>query len=84
MHTELIAWYCVLSCHSYSAHDRLSSGLYVFDDFIFEGEEGAPTEGLKWMALAKVHTANSFSPQAFEHNMRSAWSPAQEVKFQHL
>ncbi|KAK1617209.1 hypothetical protein QYE76_022726 [Lolium multiflorum] len=39
---------------------------------------------MKWMALAKVHTANTFSPQAFEHNMRTAWAPAEEVKFNHL
>jgi hypothetical protein len=55
-----------------------------FDDFIYEGEAGAPAEGMKWMALAKVHTANPFSPQAFEHNMRTAWSPAKEIKFNHL
>ncbi|KAK1610199.1 hypothetical protein QYE76_033872 [Lolium multiflorum] len=26
-----------------------------FDDFIYEGEAGAPVEGMKWMALAKIH-----------------------------
>jgi hypothetical protein len=55
-----------------------------FDDFIFEGEEGAPLEGMKGMALAKVHTASSFTPQAFEHNMRTTWSLAKKVKFNHL
>jgi hypothetical protein len=37
-----------------------------FDDLVFEDEEDAPKEGIKWMALAKVHTANYFSPQTFE------------------
>jgi hypothetical protein len=55
-----------------------------FDDLIFEEEEDAAKDGLKWMALAKVHTTNIFSPQAFEQNMRVAWSPAKEVQFNHL
>jgi hypothetical protein len=38
-------------------------------------------EGIKWMALAKVHTMNYFSPKSFEQHMRVAWSPAKEVKF---
>jgi hypothetical protein len=55
-----------------------------FDDLVFEEEEDAPKEGMKWMALAKVHTANYFSPQTFEQHMRVAWSPAKEMQFQHL
>jgi transcription termination factor Rho len=31
-----------------------------------------PKEGIKWMALARVHTANFFSPQTFEQHMRVA------------
>jgi hypothetical protein len=54
------------------------------DDLIFEEEAAAPKEGIKWMALARVHTQNYFSPQTFEQHMRIAWSPAQEVKFQAL
>ncbi|KAK1649225.1 hypothetical protein QYE76_067030 [Lolium multiflorum] len=54
------------------------------DDLIFEEEEAAPKEGIKWMALARVHTSNFFSPQTFEQHMCVAWSPAREVKFQHL
>jgi hypothetical protein len=46
------------------------------DDLVFEDEESAPKQGIKWMALAKVHTANNFSPITFENHMRSAWSPA--------
>jgi hypothetical protein len=37
-----------------------------FDDLVFEDEEDTPKEGIKWMSLAKVHTANYFSPQTFE------------------
>jgi hypothetical protein len=54
------------------------------DDLVFEEEETAPKEGIKWMALARVHTDNFFSPQTFEQHMRFAWSPAKEVKFQAL
>jgi hypothetical protein len=33
---------------------------------IFEDEETAPKEGIKWMALARVHTTIFSSPQTFE------------------
>jgi hypothetical protein len=46
------------------------------DDLVFEDEEEAPKEGLKWFALARVHTENYFSPQTFEQHMMVAWSPA--------
>jgi hypothetical protein len=54
-----------------------------FEDLIFE-EESALKEGIKWMALARVHISNTFSPQTFEQHMRIAWSPAKGVEFQHL
>uniref|UniRef100_A0ACD6A4J7 Uncharacterized protein n=1 Tax=Avena sativa TaxID=4498 RepID=A0ACD6A4J7_AVESA len=53
------------------------------DDLAFEEQEDAPKEGIKWMALARVHTIKNFSPQTFEQHMRVAWSPAREVKFNH-
>jgi hypothetical protein len=33
---------------------------------IFEDGEVAPKEGMKWTALARVHTKNFYSPQTFE------------------
>jgi hypothetical protein len=51
------------------------------DYLIFEDEEDVPKQGMKWTALARVHTANSFSSQTFEQHMRVAWSPAQEIIF---
>jgi hypothetical protein len=36
---------------------------------IFEDEETALKEGIKWMALARVHTTNFFSPQTFEQHL---------------
>jgi hypothetical protein len=54
------------------------------DDLVFEEEEAAPKEGIMWMALTKVHTANFFSLQTFEQHMRIAWSPAKEVQFHHI
>jgi hypothetical protein len=65
---------------------RLGIGEEEFDDLVFEEEEEeeAPNEGLKWMALARVHTSNFFSPQTFEQHMKVAWSPARDVQFQHI
>ena len=54
-----------------------------FDDLVLE-EEDVPMEGMKWLALARVHTSNMFSVQTFEQHMRNAWSPAREVKFSAL
>jgi hypothetical protein len=53
------------------------------DDLVFEEEESISKE-IKWMALAKVHTTNFFSPQTFEQHMKVAWSPAKEVQFHQL
>ena len=54
------------------------------DDLVFEEEQEAPKEGVKWLALARVHTSNYFSSQTFEQHMMTAWSPAREVKFRAL
>jgi hypothetical protein len=54
------------------------------DDLIFEDEEEAPKEGIKWLALARVHTTNFFSHQTFEQHMKTAWSPAKEVTIKAL
>jgi hypothetical protein len=54
------------------------------DDLIFEEEDIAPKQGIKWMALARVHTSKKFSPQTFEQHMKIAWSPAKEIQFQHI
>jgi hypothetical protein len=42
------------------------------DDLVFEEEESVPKEGVKWMALVRVHASNYFSPQSFEQTMRIA------------
>jgi hypothetical protein len=49
------------------------------DDLVFEDID-IPSKGIKWLAIARVHTNNFFSPQTFEQHMRIAWSPAKEVK----
>jgi hypothetical protein len=54
------------------------------DDLVFEDEVSAPKQGMKWMALARVHTSNFFSPQTFEQHMKIAWSPAKEIRFEHI
>jgi hypothetical protein len=63
---------------------RLGIDEEEIDDLVFEEEVDAPKEGIKWMALVKVHSMNFFSPQTFEQHMRIAWSPAREVKFRSL
>jgi hypothetical protein len=63
---------------------RLDLDEEEINDLVFEEEETAPKQGLKWMALLKVHTANQFSPMKFEQHMRNAWSPARQVEFNHL
>ena len=32
------------------------------DDFVLDDEPAVPLEGMKWLALARVHTSNFFSP----------------------
>jgi hypothetical protein len=58
---------------------RLGIDEEEIDDLVFEDETDVPKEGMKWTALARVHTANPFSPQTFEQHMRVAWSPAKEI-----
>jgi hypothetical protein len=50
------------------------------DDLEEEKEKVDPKEGMKWFALAWVHTGNYFSVQTFEQHMKVAWSPSKEVK----
>jgi hypothetical protein len=54
------------------------------DDLVFQEQEEVPREGLKWFALVRVHTGNYFSPQMFEQHMKTAWSPAKEIKIKPL
>jgi hypothetical protein len=56
----------------------------AFGDLVYDEVEGVPKEGIKWMALAMVHTTNFFSLTTFEHHMKAAWSPSRDVTFQHL
>jgi hypothetical protein len=46
--------------------ERLGFDEDEVDDLIFEEENDAPLEGIKWMALVRVHTMNYFSIQTFE------------------
>jgi hypothetical protein len=42
------------------------------DDQVFKEEKEVPKEGMKWLALARVHTSNYFSFQTFEQHMTTA------------
>lgn len=49
------------------------------------GEEGPViNDRVRWMALARVHTENTFSQASFFRDMRAAWNPTQEVRFRSL
>jgi hypothetical protein len=63
---------------------RLGIDKDEIDDLIFEDKEEAPKEGIKWLALARVHTTNFFSHQTFEQHMKTAWSPAKELTIKAL
>jgi hypothetical protein len=63
---------------------RLGIDKDEIDDLIFEDEEEAPKEGIKWSALARVHTTNFFSHQMFEQHMKTTWIPTKEVTIKAL
>lgn len=48
--------------------------------WVFEEDPDVVREGIKWMAIAKVHTTNQFTTQALITNMNIAWSPMKEIK----
>ncbi|SPT18858.1 unnamed protein product [Triticum aestivum] len=52
-----------------------------FDDLVIEEDDPAVNEGVRWLALARVHTAKTFSPTAFYKDMRAAWNTAKPVRF---
>ncbi|KAE8817641.1 putative disease resistance protein RGA3 [Hordeum vulgare] len=45
------------------------------DDFISEEELRDMMEPTKWLAIARVHTAKTFIPNALYGDMRAAWNP---------
>ncbi|XBJ19781.1 hypothetical protein VPH35_010715 [Triticum aestivum] len=53
------------------------------DDVVFD-DKTAPPEVARWIALAKVHSAKTYSQYWFFKNMRAAWDLAQEVQFKPL
>ena len=51
------------------------------DDFVWEEAKDLPEVKAKWLAMARVHTIKGFSPSALYADMRSAWNPAQQVRW---
>ncbi|XP_020165716.1 uncharacterized protein [Aegilops tauschii subsp. strangulata] len=49
------------------------------DEFIWEEELPDMVEPAKWLAIARVHTPKTFSPNALYNDMRVAWNPAKQV-----
>ncbi|KAE8801704.1 hypothetical protein D1007_22742 [Hordeum vulgare] len=48
-------------------------------DFVWEEEVPDMVELAKWLAIARVHTPKTFSPNALYGGMRAAWNPAKLV-----
>ena len=46
------------------------------DEFIWEEELPDMAEPARWLAIARVHTPKTFSPNALYNDMRAAWNPA--------
>ena len=46
------------------------------DAFVWEEELPDLEEPAKWLAIARVHTTRSFSPNALYGDMRAAWNLA--------
>ena len=49
------------------------------DDFVWEEELPDLMEAAKWLAIARVHTPKTFSPNALYGDMRAAWNPTKMV-----
>jgi hypothetical protein len=54
------------------------------EDFVWEEEVERSDVKAKWLAIAKVHTDKGFSPAALYGDMRSAWNPANEVRWRQI
>ena len=54
------------------------------DDFIWEEELPDMLEPAKWLAIVRVHTLKSFSPNALYNDMRAAWNPAKSVTWRKI
>ena len=52
-------------------------------DVVFD-EAAAPSKVARWIALARVHCAKTYSQYWFFKNMRAAWDLAHDVKFRPL
>lgn len=50
--------------------------LDLHDDVVVEDEVPDLQEGVRWLALARVHTSKNFSQAAFFRDMIAAWNPA--------
>ncbi|XBI76425.1 hypothetical protein VPH35_069665 [Triticum aestivum] len=51
----------------------------VFDDLVINEVVPEISERVRWMALARVHTDESFNHSAFFKDMRAAWNAAQPI-----
>ena len=63
---------------------ELALGEDDLDDVIFEEDDAAPADDLRWMVLARVHMDKGFNTYWFFRNMRSAWDLARTVKIKTL
>ncbi|KAE8769696.1 hypothetical protein D1007_58651 [Hordeum vulgare] len=60
--------------------ERLNLEDKEFDDLVIEEDDPVINEGVRWLALARVHTDKTFSTTAFYKDMRAAWNPTKHVR----
>ncbi|KAE8811762.1 hypothetical protein D1007_11292 [Hordeum vulgare] len=61
--------------------ERLNLEDEEFDDLVIEEDDPVINEGVRRLALARVHTDKTISSTAFYKDMRAAWNPAKHVRF---
>ncbi|KAI5005448.1 hypothetical protein ZWY2020_032691 [Hordeum vulgare] len=54
------------------------------DDFIWEEKLPGMIESAKWLVIARVRTAKTFSPNALYNDMRADWNPSKQVVWRRI
>ncbi|KAE8805573.1 hypothetical protein D1007_18239 [Hordeum vulgare] len=55
-----------------------------YDDMMIDEEDPRINKSVEWLALARVHSEENFSHEAFFKDMRAAWNSAQQVRFRRV
>ncbi|XBH77044.1 hypothetical protein VPH35_103581 [Triticum aestivum] len=52
-----------------------------FEDLVVDEDDPKINDSVRWLALARVHTAKNFSQAIFFRDMHATWNTAQQVRF---